>query len=135
MSVETTTPDVANQDLVDQAAESAASGEFQGHETEVRSLGPDDVSELGSDAENLGVLLDIDMKVTVELGRTRMKIRDILDLSPGSVVNWASRQRTRGSHGQRRPDRPRESWSWTITSPARHQAPAPRRAHPQSGVR
>jgi flagellar motor switch protein FliN len=38
------------------------------------------------DIENMGTLLDIDMKLTVELGRTRMRIRDIMELSPGSIV-------------------------------------------------
>jgi flagellar motor switch protein FliN/FliY len=35
---------------------------------------------------NIDFLLDISMKVSVELGRTRMDIRDILSLSTGSVV-------------------------------------------------
>ena len=38
------------------------------------------------DDDNLGMLMDIDMRVTVELGRTRMRIRDIMELSPGSIV-------------------------------------------------
>jgi flagellar motor switch protein FliN/FliY len=32
------------------------------------------------------LLHDVEMGVTVELGRTRMLVRDILDLSPGSVI-------------------------------------------------
>jgi flagellar motor switch protein FliN/FliY len=32
------------------------------------------------------LLSDVEMGVTVELGRTRMLVRDILDLSPGSVI-------------------------------------------------
>jgi len=32
------------------------------------------------------MLLDISLPVTVELGRTRMMIRDILHLAPGSVL-------------------------------------------------
>lgn len=36
--------------------------------------------------QNLGMLLDIPLKVTVELGRTKKQIKDILDLSPGSVI-------------------------------------------------
>jgi flagellar motor switch protein FliN len=32
------------------------------------------------------LLGDVEMGVTVELGRTRMLVRDILDLSPGSVI-------------------------------------------------
>jgi flagellar motor switch protein FliN len=35
---------------------------------------------------SLDFILDIPLKVTVELGRTRMNIRDILSLSTGSVV-------------------------------------------------
>lgn len=35
---------------------------------------------------NLDMLLDIPLKVTVELGRTKRTIRDILDLSTGSIV-------------------------------------------------
>ena len=35
---------------------------------------------------NLDLLLDIPLKVTVELGRTKMRIEDILDLSSGSIV-------------------------------------------------
>jgi len=35
---------------------------------------------------NIDFLLDISMKVSVELGRTRMDIRDILGLTTGSVV-------------------------------------------------
>jgi flagellar motor switch protein FliN/FliY len=36
--------------------------------------------------QNLGMLLDIPLKVTVELGRTKKQIKDILDLSPGSII-------------------------------------------------
>ncbi|GAB3794715.1 flagellar motor switch phosphatase FliY [Virgibacillus kimchii] len=35
---------------------------------------------------NLDLLLDIPLKVTVELGRTKRTIRDILDLSAGSII-------------------------------------------------
>ena len=35
---------------------------------------------------NLEVLLDIPVKVTVELGRSKMAIREILQLAQGSVV-------------------------------------------------
>ena len=36
--------------------------------------------------QSLDFILDIPLKVTVELGRTRMLIRDILQLSQGSVL-------------------------------------------------
>jgi len=35
---------------------------------------------------NLGMLLDIPLKVTVELGRTERSIKDILDLAAGSII-------------------------------------------------
>lgn len=35
---------------------------------------------------NIGLLLDVPLQITVELGRTRKLIRDILELAPGSVV-------------------------------------------------
>lgn len=37
-------------------------------------------------ATGLGRVRDIPLEVTVELGRTRLLIRDILDLSPGSII-------------------------------------------------
>ena len=36
--------------------------------------------------DNLTLLLDVPMRVTVELGRTRMTIKDILNLGAGSIV-------------------------------------------------
>lgn len=37
-------------------------------------------------ASGLDLILDVPLKVTVELGRTRMQIRDVLELGKGSVV-------------------------------------------------
>ncbi|MCI3919015.1 flagellar motor switch phosphatase FliY [Paenibacillus sp. TRM 82003] len=48
-----------------------------------------DLSAFGSavsDNPNLNLLLDIPLKVTVELGRTHKQIKDILELSQGSIV-------------------------------------------------
>lgn len=39
-----------------------------------------------NEQRNLDMLLDIPLKVTVELGRTKQTIKDILDLSQGSIV-------------------------------------------------
>lgn len=39
-----------------------------------------------TEQRNLDMLLDIPLKVTVELGRTKRSIKDILDLSPGSII-------------------------------------------------
>jgi flagellar motor switch protein FliN/FliY len=45
-----------------------------------------DVPRLG-DGSNLDIILDIPLEVTVELGRTKMPIRDLLRLGPGSAVS------------------------------------------------
>jgi len=44
-----------------------------------------DVLRLG-DGSNLDIILDIPLDVTVELGRTKMPIRDVFQLGPGSAV-------------------------------------------------
>ncbi len=36
--------------------------------------------------KNIELILDVPLKVTVELGKTRMLIRDILNLGPGSII-------------------------------------------------
>lgn len=40
----------------------------------------------GHDTRNIDLLLDVTLEVTVELGRTRRRIRDVLTLGPGSIV-------------------------------------------------
>ncbi|MFZ3576616.1 flagellar motor switch phosphatase FliY [Virgibacillus sp. DJP39] len=43
--------------------------------------------ELSSNEQrNLDLLLDIPLKVSVELGRTKRTIKDVLDLSPGAII-------------------------------------------------
>jgi flagellar motor switch protein FliN/FliY len=37
-------------------------------------------------AGDMALLLDVPLQVTVELGRTRMRIREVLDLAPGSII-------------------------------------------------
>jgi flagellar motor switch protein FliN/FliY len=41
---------------------------------------------LPKDGGNIGLILDVPLQVTVELGSTRMKIKDILELGLGSVI-------------------------------------------------
>ena len=53
-------------------------------ETAFSEVNPEDVG--ASDQRNLDFLLDIPLEVTVELGRTRMLIADLLRLGEGSVV-------------------------------------------------
>lgn len=46
----------------------------------------DTTSNQGVDTKNLDLLLDIPLQVTVELGRTKKMIKEILELSPGSIL-------------------------------------------------
>ncbi len=59
-----------------QGVQSASFGEF----------GPDVMIPSGDKPKNLDLLLDISLPVTIELGRTSMLIRDILEIGPGSVI-------------------------------------------------
>ena len=43
----------------------------------------------GAPVQSLDFILDIPLKITVELGRTKMAIREILQLAQGSVVELA----------------------------------------------
>ncbi|MCX6835805.1 MAG: flagellar motor switch protein FliN [candidate division Zixibacteria bacterium] len=40
----------------------------------------------GSESRNIELLMDVDLPIAIELGRTKMSIADILGLGPGSVV-------------------------------------------------
>jgi len=44
------------------------------------------MNEEKKQTQNLDLIMDIDMEVRIELGRTRKKIREILELSEGSIV-------------------------------------------------
>ncbi len=62
--------------LADKLAESAAESADAGKGTEASS---------GKD-RNLQLILDIPLKVTVELGRTKMPVSELLNLTQGSVI-------------------------------------------------
>ena len=49
-------------------------------------LTPEELGVEPGDSANLELLMDVDMKLTVELGRARVKFRDVLNLTTGSVV-------------------------------------------------
>lgn len=46
----------------------------------------DEVTEQKHEISNLGVLLDVPLQVTVELGRTSQSVKDILELGSGSII-------------------------------------------------
>ena len=45
-----------------------------------------DMSAVMQQKENIGIIMDVPLEVTVELGRTHKLIKDILEFSPGTVV-------------------------------------------------
>ena len=44
------------------------------------------VSKLGTDGRGIDLLLDIPLEVSVEVGRSRILVRDLLQLQEGSLV-------------------------------------------------
>ena len=45
-----------------------------------------DISDIAQQKENIEIIMDVPLEVTVELGRTAKKIREILEFSPGSII-------------------------------------------------
>ena len=54
--------------------------------TEMDTLSGSPVRQAVAAPNNIDLLLDVSMRVTVELGRTRMQLAQILELQHGSVV-------------------------------------------------
>jgi len=46
-----------------------------------------DITELAQQKENIGIIMDVPLEITVELGRTSRKIREILEFAPGTIVD------------------------------------------------
>lgn len=55
---------------------------------EVRQAGFEELndSSVGGNPQNIEALMDLELPVIIELGRTSMFIKDILELNPGSIV-------------------------------------------------
>ncbi len=73
----------------DEAAPAQASGQAAGRSglVDLPSFAPAAPAPLSQSSESgLGRVRDIPLEVTVELGRTRLLIRDIMDLSAGSII-------------------------------------------------
>jgi flagellar motor switch protein FliN/FliY len=47
---------------------------------------PFDVNDVYQQKENMGIIMDVPLEITVELGRTEKKISEILEFSPGTVL-------------------------------------------------
>lgn len=81
------------------SSKSAADAVFQ-------QFGGGDVS---GTLQDIDLIMDIPVKLTVELGRTRMTIKELLRLTQGSVVAGRSGGRTTGYSDQRLFNRPGRS--------------------------
>jgi flagellar motor switch protein FliN len=65
-----------------QASRVTAKPQAEREDTETHILNPDE----GLRSQNLRFLLDIPLQVTVELGRKRLVVHDLLQLNQGSVI-------------------------------------------------
>ena len=45
-----------------------------------------DIGAVQQQKENIGIIMDVSLEVTAELGRTMKKIKDILEFTPGSIL-------------------------------------------------
>ena len=45
-----------------------------------------DISEVIQQKENINIIMDVDLEVTVELGKTRKSIKEILEFSTGTII-------------------------------------------------
>lgn len=61
---------------------------FDSGETDVKQADFQQLSasQDGGEPRNIELLMDVDLPVSIELGRTKMRISDILALGPGSIV-------------------------------------------------
>lgn len=63
----------------------AMSEQMNDNNAEMHAAAKDDV--MVNFSEDLNLVLDIPVKMTVELGRTKMTIKELLRLSPGAIVS------------------------------------------------
>lgn len=71
------------------ALAAADEADVEGHVGEGPNPIREDLQDVVPDSQNLDMLLDVSLKVTVEFGRTRLKFRDVLNLSSGSIIELA----------------------------------------------
>jgi len=77
------------EDRTDLQTDASAGSAVATEEAGGGTLSPEDLGVDLGDSANLDLLMDVDMKLTVELGRARLKFRDVLNLTSGSVVELA----------------------------------------------
>jgi len=65
--------------------------QMKGNGSPAVEVRPNNYTPIGNDEavanpRNIGMLMDVELPVSVELGRVRMLVKEILDLGPGAVV-------------------------------------------------
>lgn len=76
----------ADAELAAQEAQAASPAEDPAPGNVLDSVAPPPFAALDADAPGLSRVRDIPLEVTVELGRTHLLIKDILDLNAGSII-------------------------------------------------
>jgi flagellar motor switch protein FliN/FliY len=87
-------PDLLSQDDVDSMLDSAGGEQPEDEDPFVQAgaaVKQADFQQLSvagdsKETQNIDLLLDVDLPVSIELGRTKLRISDILALGPGSIV-------------------------------------------------
>lgn len=93
MNDETKNPEVSAEDAAAEDAWAAALAEQEEAEGGQTQAEPAQLDQFGNDAplpiqgdENLEVILDIPVTISMEIGRSKISIRNLLQLNQGSVV-------------------------------------------------
>ena len=73
-------------EALDEQAEAKAKGSEQAETVELEELTEDDVAITGEEKRRLDTILDIPVTISMEVGRSNISIRNLLQLNQGSVV-------------------------------------------------
>jgi flagellar motor switch protein FliN/FliY len=73
-------------EALDEQAEAKAKGSAQPETVELEELTEDDVAISGEEKRRLDSILDIPVTISMEVGRSNISIRNLLQLNQGSVV-------------------------------------------------
>ena len=73
-------------EALDEQAEAAAGGSEQAEAVELEELTEDDTPITGEEKRKLDAILDIPVTISMEVGRSNISIRNLLQLNQGSVV-------------------------------------------------
>jgi flagellar motor switch protein FliN/FliY len=73
-------------EALDEQAEASAKGSEQAETVDLEELTEDDVAITGEEKRRLDSILDIPVTISMEVGRSNISIRNLLQLNQGSVV-------------------------------------------------